>query len=246
MEDMCRGAVAKGLPEIGFTEHYDLHPRDNCRDWFKLDAWAKELDRCRALFADKLIIRAGIEIGEAHIFPAETQALLARYPFDYVLGSLHWVGDNNMFDETYFTSRPADAAFRLYFAELGRLAAAGQVDVLSHFDAVVRTGVTVYGEYEPARYEDAIRPVLQTCIARGLALDINTAALRRKIRLLTPGLTILRWYAEMGGARVTLGSDAHRPDHLTADFDTAIATLRAAGLTQVTQYEKRVGTLVVL
>jgi histidinol-phosphatase (PHP family) len=251
MADMCRAAIAKGLPEIGFTEHYDLHPSEPQRDWFRLEAWAAELERCRAEFAGQLTIRAGIEIGEPHLFQAEAQAMLARYPFDYALGSLHWVGDTIVFDQEYFR-RPADEAYRLFFEELERMTRVGGFDILSHFDVVIRVGLEIYGEYDSCRYEDVIRPVLRNCIEHSIALDLNTAALRRRslngrrppASLLTPGPDILRWYAEMGGERVTLGSDSHRPEQVGFGLDVALETAQAAGLKYVTQFEQRQARLV--
>jgi len=239
MAEMCRAAVERGVPEIGFTEHYDLHPLESCRDWFRLDEWAAELERCRADLNGRLTLRAGIEIGEPHIFQAEAQVMLARYPFDYVLGSLHWVGNETIFDLNYFQNRPADEAYRLFFEELERMTRAGGFDILSHFDVPVRTGFMVYGGYDPREHEDHIRPVLRNCVEHGIALDINTAALRRKANILTPNVDILRWYVEMGGERVTLGSDAHRPEHLGLHLDAALDAARAAGLKYVTQFEGR-------
>jgi len=235
---MCRAAVAAGIPEVGFTEHYDLHAGEPERDWFRREAWAAELARCRAEFAGRLTIRAGIEIGEPHLFGAEAQAMLAGYPFDYALGSLHWVGDTIVFDREYF-KRPADEAFRLFFEELERMTRVGGFDILSHFDVVVRVGYDVYREYDPCRYEDVIRPALRNCIERGIALDLNTAALRRRAKLLTPGLDILRWYVEMGGERVTLGSDSHRPEQVGFGLEAALQVAEAAGLRYVTQFERR-------
>jgi histidinol-phosphatase (PHP family) len=172
--------------------------------------------------------------------------VLARYPFDYALGSLHWVGNEIIFDENYFRLRAPAEAFRLFYEELERLTRVGGFDVLSHFDVLVRVAYEVYGEYDPHRYEDCIRPVLRNCVERGIALDLNTAALRRKANVLTPGVDILRWYVEMGGERVTLGSDAHRPQQLGADLDVAMDAARAAGLKYVTQYERRQARLVPL
>ncbi len=243
LAEQCASAIAKGIPEIGLTEHYDLHPLESCRDWLRLDEWAIELDRCRAAFAGRLIIRAGIEIGEPHIFQAERQAIARRYPFDYLLGSLHFVGDVTVFDAAYF-QRPADEAHRLYFEELERMTRVGGFDVLAHFDVQVRTAFNFYGEYDPRRYEAFIRPVLKNCIERGIALDINTKGLRSKSQRLMPGIEILTWYAEMGGERITLGSDAHRPHEIGLDLEVALNAARAAGLKYVTMFEQRQARLV--
>ena len=241
--EQCLSALAKGLPEIGITDHYDLHPSEACRDWFRLNEWAAELAQARKEFEGRLIVRAGIELGEPHVYQAEAQAMLARYPFDYALGSLHWVGNEIVFDRHYFR-RPADEAFGLFFEELERMTRVGGFDVLSHLDVVVRVGKPIYGGYDPRHYEEAIRAVLQNCIAQGIALDLNTQGLRNRCQLLTPGVEILTWYAELGGERVTLGSDAHTPDVIAANFDMALDALRAAGLKYVTMFEKREARMV--
>ena len=242
--EQCLSAIAKGVPEIGLTEHYDLHPGEECRDWFRVDEWAAELDRARREFEGRLIVRAGIEIGEPHLYRAEAQALLKSYPFDYALGSLHWVGDEIIFDRHYFQRRSPDEAFGRFFEELERMTRAGGFEVLSHFDVAVRTGKPFYGGYDPRRYEEAIRAVLKNCIDHGIALDLNTQGLRSRCQLLTPGVEILTWYREMGGERITLGSDAHTPDVIAANFEAAIEAMQAAGLKYVTMFEKREARLV--
>ena len=139
MEEMCMSAVLLGIPEIGFAEHYDLHPDEKPRDWFRLEPWLAELQRCRHEYDGQLTIRAGIEVGEPHLFQEAMQAMLASAPFDYAIGSLHWVGRSTVFDRAYF-QRPAEEAFGLYFEELERMTKAGGFDVLGHFDVLIRTG----------------------------------------------------------------------------------------------------------
>jgi histidinol-phosphatase (PHP family) len=56
---------------------------------------------------------------------------------------------------------------------------------------------------------------------------------------MSPGVEILTWYAEMGGERVTLGSDAHRPHEVGLDLEVTLEAVRAAGLHYVTQFERR-------
>jgi histidinol-phosphatase (PHP family) len=204
MSDMCAAAVAKGVAEIGFTEHYDLHPDENPRDWLNLDRWVEELECCRTEFAGHLIIRAGIEIGEPHLFVPETRQMLARYPFDYALGSLHWVGSGNVFTADYFERTPEEA-FGSYFEELERM--------------------TQTGEFH-------------------IALEINAGTLRRSAAILTPGPPILEWYAEMGGLHLTLGSDAHRAEHVGSGLDTALAAAKTAGLKHLTRFVRGQGQLI--
>jgi histidinol-phosphatase (PHP family) len=114
MLEMCQSAVEAGVLEIGFTDHYDLIPADPCFNFFDLAAWWQELERCRHQFADSLTIFAGIELGEPHRYKDEMQAVLDEYPWDYSLGSLHWVGNELIFDQAYFKREP-DEAYRAYF-----------------------------------------------------------------------------------------------------------------------------------
>ncbi len=246
MEEMCNGAIEHRVKEVGFTDHYDLHHNEECRGYLKIEPWIVELERMRAKFEGRLIIRASIELGEPHIFKKEAQAMLSRYSFDYTLGSLHWVGDETIFDPNYFKKRQPKEAFTLFFEELERMTRVGGFDVLSHFDVVVRTAHQVYGSYDPRDYESCIRPVLKNCVEQGIALDINTKGLRTKINMLTPNEDILRWYVEMGGERVTLGSDSHQPEYVGAGCDVALRTAQAAGLKYLTYFEKRQAKLVLL
>ncbi len=244
MADMCQAAMAQGIPEIGFTEHYDLHRDESCRDWFRPEEWYAEVERCRAQFRGRLTVRAGIEIGEPHIFAAEAQAMLRRVPFDYALGSLHWVGNESVFDVKTFKARPADEFWPLFYLELERMTRVGGFDILSHFDVPIRTAYAVYDAYDPMRYADYIRPVLRNCVEQGIALDLNTKALLHTARVMTPGLEILRWYVELGGERVTLGSDAHRPEHVGKNLTVALTIAQAAGLKYVTHFKQRQAKLV--
>jgi len=187
-----------------------------------------------------------MELGEPHIFKKEARAMQASYEFDYTLGSLHWVGDESVFNPAYFKKRQPKEAFALFFEELERMTSVGGFDILSHFDVVVRTAHQIYGSYDPRDYEDYIRPVLKNCVEHGIALDINTKGLRTKINMLTPNEDILRWYVEMGGERVTLGSDSHEPKFVGAGCDVALRAAQAAGLKHLTYFEKRQAKLVLL
>ena len=132
----------------------------------------------------------------------------------------------------------------MFFEELERMTRLGGFDILSHFDVIARTAHQVYGSYDPRDYEECIRPVLKNCVERGIALDINTKGLRTKMGQLTPNENTLRWYVEMGGERVTLGSDSHQPKYVGAGCEDALGAAQAAGLKYLTYFEERKAKLV--
>jgi histidinol-phosphatase (PHP family) len=244
-EAMCRRAIELGLTEIGLSEHWDVGPYEETPRFLRPEAWWDELDRLRGLFASQLTIRAGIEIAEPHLYTDETAEILSRLPFDYVLGSVHFVGPHFMFDEDYFRQHTADEVYSAYFAELDRMVRSADIDIIAHFDLPARTAKPILG-YAPTRYEDAIRTILGIVIERGLALDVNVSGLRKPAQNLMPDPLILRWYAEMGGKRITFGSDAHSVDHLGLNLDLALLAVQEAGLAFVTQFEQRQARLVPL
>ena len=244
-EAMCRRAIQQGIPEIGFSEHWDVGPLEEQPRFFQPEPWYAEIERLRDLFARRLTVRAAVEVAEPHLYPKESAEVLTRAPFDYVIGSVHWVGTCFMFDPGYFNQHPADEVYGSYFDELLRMVSVADIDIVAHLDIPSRTGIPIFG-YDPLRYEEKIRAVLEVVIRRGLTLDINAAGLRKPSNNLMPDARIVRWYAEMGGRRVTLGSDAHERKQVGLHLDAALDTVRAAGLTHVVQFERRESRLVPL
>ena len=97
----CEAAIARGLREIGFVDHADFGP-DDPPDYFRPAAYLTEIARCRTRYDGQLTIRAGVEIGEPHVFFREAQAVLAALPKVKqtqsrcaLLGVLGKIGDNN-------------------------------------------------------------------------------------------------------------------------------------------------------
>jgi histidinol-phosphatase (PHP family) len=244
-EEMCRQAIKLGLLEIGFTEHWDVGPYEKNPRFFQPEPWYAELERLRELFTGQLTIRAGIEIAEPHLYLQAAADVLKRAPFDYVLGSVHFVGPHFMFDEAYFRSHTPDEVYQAYFVEVGRLLQTADFDILAHLDVPARTGKPIFG-YDPIRYEDQIRSILHLVIERKLVLDVNTSGLRKTAQNLSPDPLILKWYAGMGGERLTLGSDAHAANQVGLHLDAALDAVRLAGLTHVTQFERRLEKLIPL
>lgn len=244
-EIMCLQAIKLGLPEIGFSEHWDVGPYEKNPRFFQPEPWVAELERLQRLFAGKLTIRLGIEIAEPHLYPQPAAEVLTRAPFDYVLGSVHFVGPHFMFDEAYFRLHTADEVYRVYFTEVETMLQTADLDILTHLDVPVRTAKPIFG-YDPTRYEDQIRLILRMVIDRNLALDVNAAGLRKAAQNLMPDPLILKWYAGMGGKRITLGSDAHTASQVGLHLDDALEAVRLAGLTHVTQFERRQARLIPL
>ncbi len=239
MEEVCERAIALGLPEICFTEHADYTPGDPCSFHFKPDAYFQALERVRQQYGGRLLIRAGAEMGESHRFPYETELLMDEYPFDFIIGSLHWVGDEFVLSRDYFEKHGKHDAYQKYFEELLVMVRVGGFDVVGHFDVVKRYGYDVYGPFDPHDHEEIIREVLEACVDEGIGLEVNTSTLRRPVNEPSPHPTILNWYRELVWDIVTLGSDAHELAHVGYALTDMVELLRATGFEYVARFVDR-------
>ena len=248
MENQVKSAIDKGLTQIAFTEHEDYNPDDSTSFYFRHDDYMRELARCREIYGDQIKIRAAIEISEPHRYPARAAAVLARYDWDFVLGSLHWLTPwINTFEPAFFTYRGADAwrdSFRDYFVELAQVARHGDFDILSHIDYPSRYGLKFFGEnYNIAEYEPEIREVLRALVERGKGTEINTSILRRGRKDPNPPQIVINWFREMGGEILTIGSDSHAAKDTGSHMDVALGMARTAGFTHIAAFERRKPTL---
>ncbi len=239
MENACHEAVRRGLAEICFTEHVDCVPEDEGAGFFNPAAYMSEVDRCRDLFDGSLTVRAGIEFGEPHRFGHELERLLDGYPWDFVIGSLHWVGPELVMTPDYFDGKTQEQAYLAYFEEMLALVSVANIDIVGHLDVPKRYAVDRYGLFDSCQFAEPIRAVLRTCVERGIGIEINTGTMRRTGNDPSPSPEVIGWYRELGGEILTLGSDGHRPAHMAYAFDQAVEFATQAGFSHVTLFERR-------
>ena len=244
--EYARRAQELGLVEVGLCEHVDFDLRDQSHGYLDPARYDREMATGQAT-APEIRLRQGVEITYQASLEAEIRAWLAGRSWDYVIASVHLVDYDDGWAmvsepsavEAYFGRHSQRQAYLPYFEELLRAARSGLGDVLGHFDLVKRYGTEHYGRLEPEAFADEIRAVLRAAVETGVGLEINTAGLRQAPGEPYPGLTVLRWYREMGGEIVTVGSDAHLVEHLAAGTDQALAMALAAGFTAITTFEAR-------
>jgi histidinol-phosphatase (PHP family) len=239
MIQVCERAIERGIAEIAITDHADFIEYEADYEYYQPKQFFAELDIARARFEGRLTIRAGVEIGEPHRFQERVDQLLDTYPYDFVLGSLHWVGDQLILSNEYFEDRDIHEAYRAYFVELREMVSTARFDVVGHIDVGKRYGYDVYGSYDVTPYEEELRDIYRILAQRGKGIEINQGSLRRKVKEPAPNQIALSWYREEGGEILTLGSDAHRPDAIGYCLESAIEQARSAGFTHVTGYYER-------
>jgi histidinol-phosphatase (PHP family) len=239
MDAACQTAVARGIGEIAITDHLDFGPDDSLGTFRPAD-YLDAITTCRERYDGQLVIRAGVEVGEPHLFASESAAVVARGDFDIVLGSVHYAeGMQAAWREAFF-EQPLRQAYESYFRQVVALCAEGEFDVLSHLDLVKRDAWKFGKPYDgPGPYADMIRSALRSLVERGKGIEINTSPLRRGQPEPCPSLKILRWFRGLGGEILTVGSDAHTPAAVGADLDVAMAMAAAAGFERLATFRRR-------
>jgi histidinol-phosphatase (PHP family) len=238
MKQMCQRAVDLGVSELAFTDHFNNHLLDIDIGYYNPDRFFEDIRMCRQEFP-ALNILAGIEVGEPHRWARKIQPVLTKHPYDLVLGSLHWVGRENVFQPQYFQTRYPREAYLNYFDELLVMIQKGDFDILAHVDLPKRVGYEMYKGFDITEYEPQIRAIWQACIDKGITPEINTKALRMGVHELHPSPLALWWYVEMGGRQLTIGSDAHHTSSLSSGITEAIQAATSVGLTRICRYNQR-------
>jgi histidinol-phosphatase (PHP family) len=229
-----------GVEELGVSEHVyrfrqslDLwsHPlwESNGRD--DLDAYCE--------FVRGTPLKLGLECDFVLGAEARTAAMLEARDFDYVVGSVHFVGDEAVDHpgwDVWEGSEDPDEVWRRYFEALAECAGSGLFDILAHPDLV-----KVWGASRPLPERDPrffYEPAVEAIAESGIAVEVSTAGLRKPVGEIYPA----RGFAELcveAGASFALSSDAHLPEQVGFAYDAAVDFLGGLGVEEICVFERR-------
>lgn len=226
MDRMLERAVQLGLDEIAFTEHVDHGVKTdlNC----DYPAYFEKLALARKAYADRLIIKSGIEFGvQAGTIP-QFQADFDAWPFDFVILSNHQVDNQEFWTYDYQRGKTQDEYQAGYYDAIydvmGRYK---DYSVLGHLDMIKR--YDQQGDYPDDKIMDRVDAILKRAIADGKGIEVNTSSFKYKLSDLTPSRRILTRYHELGGTLLTIGSDTHETEHLADHIPEVRAILKDIG-----------------
>lgn len=243
LESVARAAHAKGVLVFGWSDHAPLfaHAADHPRPRIQMakSAWhgylTEAVDVRRRLEAEfpGFDVRIGVEADYIPGTEAVYAAALARPEVDFVLGSVHEVGDWHIYDvATWHDVTDFDEFHRGYWRNLRGAAESGLFDVISHLDAIT-------AKVPPAEADmsSEIEETLDCIADTGVAVEINGSGMRRVGRPF-PAEPLLAGLVRRG-VPITYGSDAHRADQLGMGFEAAVAALVALGRREFVTFRER-------
>lgn len=210
---MVQAALDAGLKEICFTDHIDHEINvDKETMVFDQETYNAAYDH---LEAEGLKIRRGMEYGLKPYNRAQFQEDLKRRDFDFVLGSVHFVNELDVYVEPYWTGKNVAEAYTEFMEETLRCVQAhDDFDVLAHLTFISKGRANPTKEL--LRYEDhreIVDEILRELARKGKGLEMNTSGVDRCGGFL-PTADFFRRFQELGGEIVTVGSDAHTFDRV--------------------------------
>ena len=224
-EALARAALRAGLKEICFTDHLDYDPLAQMGKLdFDTEAYNAEYDH---LALPGLKIRLGLEFGMDVHNVAQFKKDLQRRHFDFVLGSIHFVDDLDVYYPQYWQGKTVFQAERRYLeATLESVKLHEDFDVLAHLTYIGKTTAHHAPRCVPfEEHRELIDEILKVLASKGKGLEMNTSGVDRCGDFL-PTADYFRRFKELGGQIVTIGSDAHRVDRVGQYSYDACAVLK--------------------
>ena len=257
MEKVIQDSIAMGLDEICFTDHVDYGIKKDWDESGKMiyrkgspgepdemplanvhyPSYYETFKEMWVLYHDKIELKLGLEFGmQAHTIE-KYEKLFARFPFDFIILSVHEVEDKEFWTQDFQRGRTRKEYNERYYEELLYLVENyHNYSVLGHMDLITRYDKA--GTYSFKKLKPILTKILKTVIADGKGIEVNTSSYRYGLSDLTPSRDILKLYWELGGQILTIGSDSHKPEHLGTFINETKQELKALGFKKFCTFDK--------
>ena len=237
--EYARHAVELGLTEIGFSDHSPM-PRDDFDDWRmrdrQLDEYVAKVQLAQTTFP-QLTIRLALEVDFLPGHEDWIRQLATRHPWDYFIGSVHYVSETWDIDNpaklSEWKKRDAFEVWQIYFDRLAQAAESKLFDIIGHADLPKKFGIRPAQNCQPL-YEKFLDAAAQA----GCAIELNTAGLRKDCKEIYPCARLLE-LAYNKHVPITFGSDAHAPAEVGMNFAEAVALARSVGYRESGRFTRR-------
>jgi len=238
----------RGVAEIGFSEHghrfkesVDLLASKGFRGrWTSSEATESIEDYIALIERAKKLgfpVKLGIELDFVPEYEEEIRKFANTYPFDYVLGSVHWLGDFG-FDHPAliheWDEKDVDEIYGEYFNTLLTAVKSGIFDAIAHPDVIKVFGHRArqdMGKY----YDELARAITEMDIC----VEVSTAGLRKPVGELYPSPELMLYFKKHE-VPIMINSDAHVPEDVGRDFDKALNFVKAFGYDSLCYFESRI------
>jgi len=233
-ESYLRSAAAKGITEIGFTDHFSILPSE----------WTMKADKSHEM-KDKVLslkntsslpvnVKLGAEIDYIPGKEEKISEIISAFPFDYIIGSVHFL-DNWNFDTAAedFDGKDIEALYEQYFNIIEQAIKSELYDIIGHLDLIKK-----FGHFPPKQPTKTHKKVVKALQKHDSTIELNTNGLNKPCSEMYPSKNLLE-LCYRNNIPVTLSSDAHNADEIGQYFNKAIELLKSIGYRKIALFDQR-------
>lgn len=239
-DDYIAPALAAGLSEIGFSEHLTLFkdPEDWNMNPVNVTPYINHIQSLRSKTSD-IKIKIGLEVDYFAGKEKEIREFLRVLPLDYILGSVHYLGEKTVdVGPEFYEGKSIDRLFKSYFESVCEAIASELFDIIGHCDLI-----RIYGYKPSADQEPLYRKLAKTMKKHNVVFEVNTNGRNRPLADFYPDRRFLHIFREEH-VPVCVNSDAHMPARVAQYFDEAYELLRYVGFSEMAVFDKRIRRMV--
>lgn len=241
MRDMIEQAIKLNMHQIGLSDHTPLFfkQEDHANPGMTMAKsefphYVAEMISLQKEYKEKIDVRIGVESDYIPGWEKAYKKIFSTYPFDYIIGSVHYFGGYHVFDPQRRHENELDEndIFSEYFSLVCRAANSKMFDILGHIDAVKGLG------HVPSKSLSAqLDKVVEAIQFSEAAVELNTSGIR-KCDDIFPSMELLERLHRVG-VPFTYGSDAHKPEQIGDHWDKVYDTLTTLGVKDIVTFKKR-------
>lgn len=234
LENYLQVCHQKKLTSVTFTDHLDYDcPTPIFHQIPDFLSFRRAL--LKAQEKTDTLLQMGVEIGFQPEVLKSMQKTVKDHPFDTVILSVHYVDRLDPYHGDFFENRTLTASYLRYFEEiLTAIQSFADYQILAHLDYIFRYSLEKTDGIDLTPFFPVLDAIFETLIKQQKVLELNTSPYRKNYQNQAPHYGLMKRYYEKGGRLISLGSDAHHPHDVGADFPQATEVLKAIGFKEMT------------
>ncbi len=236
---LCEGTIDNGGRGIAITDHCDIDGKGYDFRAFSLNQYV-QTHLVKKAFEGKILVMQGLELGQGIYEKEKSLDIINSYNYDFILGSIHNLLDMPDFYYLNYKDYDIDDLLRRYFEAELELAEWNVTDSLAHLTYPLRyiTGRDKI-EVDLSKFSEITDAIFETLIKNDKALEVNVSGLFGSLDDTMPGKDLVQRYYDLGGRRITVGSDSHFYTKVCLGIDRGYDLLKKCGFKEFTIYKNR-------
>lgn len=238
---MVGRAIELGMKSICITDHYEGRGQGkNLRPTLNNDQYISKLLELKEFYKNRIDVKVGAEFSLDLRHRELFKELVNNYPMDFVIGSNHKTPGSDEWSVSKADSYSDKQWYTDALTETVELIKEiKEFDVLGHVDYIVRYGTYQTRDYIISDYKEILEEIFKILIYDGKGIEINAAGFKYGLGFAHPHVDALKMYRQLGGEIITIGSDAHAPEHIGYNYPGVREQLLDAGFKYYTEFSNR-------